>query len=104
VPRKAKIGDNTKCRRSVCGKRYVEHIDGLCPDQGGLVFQRHMPRIAASQSFNPDEIAALDMMCSTIMRGGDVSQVTRLPGFPGICRKAQSMRKTVAAKKRERKK
>jgi len=58
-----------------------------------------MPRLAASQSFGEDEIKALDLIVRGLMRGGDISRATSLTGFAGLCRKAQTMRKSIEAQK-----
>ena len=51
-----------------------------------------LPRLGASQSFNEAEVQALDVIVSTILRGGDTRALQKNPAIAGLARKAQGMK------------
>ncbi len=89
--------------RPSCRKEFALHVPmSRCPGEGSHVFKRHVPRVAASQSFGEPEIKALEMIVQGVSRGGDVTVVARAEGFPILRRKVRSMRRSIDAKKAER--
>lgn len=48
-------------------------------------------RIAASQSFTPDEAKLMKLIFDTMLRGGDTNTLRKSPVFAKLCRKANSM-------------
>lgn len=93
---------HTKCRR--CTLTFATHgkEDRACPNGSGDVFQKHVPRIAASQSFCPGEVWVLDYIVSALLRGGTVQTVTRNKHFPAVVKKVFKMRDRVSEMKQER--
>ena len=91
--------DTTRCRRPQCRKPWHKHERGLCPGLDGSAFLRHMPRIAAGQSFTTEEIDCLDFITRGLLQGADISRATRLPGFASLCRKSKTMRTQIDVRK-----
>ena len=60
-------------------------------------------RVAASQSFTPEEVHALAELLAIVRRGGDVSVMRRAPGFLSLERKASKMRDTIERQRERRK-
>lgn len=58
-------------------------------------------RVAASMSFTPAEVAALDALTKTLLRGGDARQHARSPELRSVMRKVEVMK---AALDRQREK
>lgn len=90
-------------RRGVeCGVRHDRHVGpGLdCPQFKGCHFLGHAPRPnSAANTFSEGEIKLLDVMLKTLLRGGDTGTLTRNPDFPGVVRKVQAMKSSVARRK-----
>lgn len=61
-----------------------------------------IPRLAASQSFTAEEVAALDTIVSSILRGGDARHLQRTPQLAALARKAKAMKATVERAKEAR--
>lgn len=93
---------HTKCRR--CTAPYDAHKGEKlkCPDGSGRVFIKHAPRMAPSQSFTEGEIAVLDFIMSTLLRGGTPAMAMRHKDFAGVARKTMAMKKRAAEMKTER--
>ena len=53
-----------------------------------------------SNSFSEDEIAVLDFILSTLLRGGSPAMATRNKDFASLCRKVVAMKAKVEEKKR----
>jgi hypothetical protein len=54
------------------------------------------PRLAASNSFSPDEVLLLDYILSRLRLGQMPDGAVRMAGFAGLCRRAQAMKKRIA--------
>lgn len=52
-------------------------------------------KLAASTSFTPAELDALDELLGVVRRGGDARVIVRAPSFGDIARKVLAMRHTV---------
>ena len=94
--------DHTKCRR--CGEVFMLHaaVTRTCPGNPASTFQKHATRVAASQSFTPDEVQLLAFAFEGLLRGQDIRAVCRHKNFPNLIRKVQAMqRRLVGVKKKE---
>lgn len=62
------------------------------------------PRLAASQSFTPDQVAVLEHFVSHALssRCGDLRVLSRTPAFSEVARKVQAMRQRVDEVRRAR--
>lgn len=60
-------------------------------------------RISASQSFTPSEVAWMDQLLRTVLRGGDVRAFATSDLMSKWMRKVQTMRQTVERSRVERK-
>ncbi len=105
MTRGATVG-GAMCRRRhrnrVCAVRRDDHLgDALeCPGLNGCRFLGHAPRAhAAANTFSEGEIKLMDTMLKTLLRGGDAATLTRSPDFPGVVRKVQAMKDSVARRK-----
>lgn len=54
-----------------------------------------------SNSFSEGEIAVIDFILTTLLRGGSAQMATRNKDFASLCRKVASMKQRVAEKQRE---
>jgi hypothetical protein len=61
------------------------------------------PRVAASNSFTPDEVRVLDYILTRMRLGSEHVPVTRHPAYISLCRKAQAMKRVVKKRQSERK-
>lgn len=65
----------TRCRYRRCNQRFIDHIDGACPDFPGRTFQRWTRHKSAvdriSMSFAPREMAAVQELLRMMQRNGD---------------------------------
>jgi len=52
-------------------------------------------RLAASQSFGAEEVALLDQIVKTLLRGGDARNLRRAAPFANLARKVQKMSETI---------
>jgi hypothetical protein len=59
-------------------------------------------RLAASNSFTPEEIKTFDYIISKILLKQNPGDVVRMPGFASLCRKNQVMKATLARLKEAR--
>jgi hypothetical protein len=59
-------------------------------------------RLSASQSFSEDELALLEFIEKTLLRGGDAQVAVRNKNFASLCRKTAAMRDRVTNQKRLR--
>lgn len=59
-------------------------------------------RIAASQSFNAEEVELLNFTYDTLLRGGNPLSVTRAKAFAGMLRKIKGMKARCTSLKAER--
>lgn len=73
-----------------------------CPDGSGKKFAKHVPRLAASQSFSEGEIQLMDFITSALLRGGTAQMAVRHKEFSSLTRKVQSMKGRIADMKAER--
>lgn len=62
------------------------------------------PRIAASQSFTEAEVLWLDLLFTTMLRGGDTKVLARSKSDArtSVIRKVTAMRRTIDTQKRKR--
>lgn len=92
-----KVGPTRKCLR--CGLPKSAHvIDDRCAD--GKAFRATTRALAASQSFNPDEVQVLKALCTNALKGYDSRNLARQPAFRKLYSKTLTMEKrceTVAA-------
>ncbi len=54
-----------------------------------------------SNSFSEGEIAVIDFILTTLLRGGSAQMATRNKDFASLCRKVASMKQRVEEKRRE---
>lgn len=99
---------HTKCRR--CGHRFDEHtLPALdCPDgstlQDGQVstFQKHVPRVAVSNSFTAAELEVATQILEGLTRKRDLTHLVKNAAFSNLARKVNAMRARVAEQRKER--
>lgn len=60
-----------------------------------------VPKLAASTSFNEQEIVALDQILTTLMRGGDTRKLTAAP-IQALARKIPAMKASIERQKAKR--
>ncbi len=91
------VGMLRKCKR--CQNRFEDHkLDALntvrCED--GQVFKASVKRVAASQSFTPEEVRIGKRVLAGVLQGSlDVQLLAREPAFGKLLRKFNVMQATV---------
>lgn len=53
------------------------------------------PRLAASQSFNEDELKVLEHLVQVALRGGGLHQMSASPALQNLARKTAAMRAAI---------